>query len=108
MNFPAQYGKYLLIDKIAKGGMAEVFLAKQTGSKGFERLLAIKRILPQFTENAEFVSMFINEAKVAAQLSHPNIVQVFDFGQVEESYYIGMEYVMGRDLRTIMERSQKK
>lgn len=107
MNFPAQYGKYLLIDKIAKGGMAEVFLAKQTGSKGFERLLAIKRILPQFTENAEFVSMFINEAKVAAQLSHPNIVQVFDFGQVEESYYIGMEYVMGRDLRTIMERSQK-
>ncbi|WDT75975.1 MAG: serine/threonine-protein kinase [Candidatus Manganitrophus sp.] len=107
MNFPAQYGKYLLIDKIAKGGMAEVFLAKQTGSKGFERLLAIKRILPQFTENAEFVSMFINEAKVAAQLSHPNIVQVFDFGQVEESYYIGMEYIMGKDLRTIMERSQK-
>ncbi|WDT71175.1 MAG: HDOD domain-containing protein [Candidatus Manganitrophus sp.] len=106
-DFPVQYGKYLLIDKIAKGGMAEVFLAKQTGSKGFERLLAIKRILPQFTENAEFVSMFINEAKVAAQLSHPNIVQVFDFGQVEESYYIGMEYVMGRDLRTIMERSQK-
>ncbi len=107
MNFPAQYGKYLLIDKIAKGGMAEVFLAKQTGSKGFERLLAIKRILPQFTENAEFVSMFINEAKVAAQLSHPNVVQVFDFGQVEESYYIGMEYIMGKDLRTIMERSQK-
>ncbi|MCG3115279.1 MAG: HDOD domain-containing protein [Candidatus Manganitrophus sp. SA1] len=106
-DFPVQYGKYLLIDKIAKGGMAEVFLAKQTGSKGFERLLAIKRILPHFTENAEFVSMFINEAKVAAQLSHPNIVQVFDFGQVEESYYIGMEYVMGRDLRTIMERSQK-
>jgi serine/threonine protein kinase len=106
-NFPVQYGKYLLIDKIAKGGMAEVFLAKQTGSKGFERLLAIKRILPQFTENAEFVSMFINEAKVAAQLSHPNIVQVFDFGEVEESFYIGMEYVMGRDLRTIMERSQK-
>lgn len=107
MDFPAQYGKYLLIDKIAKGGMAEVFLAKQTGSKGFERLIAIKRILPQFTENAEFVSMFINEAKVAAQLSHPNIVQIYDFGQVEESYYIGMEYVMGRDLRTIMERSQK-
>lgn len=107
VNFPAQYGKYLLIDKIAKGGMAEVFLAKQIGSKGFERLLAIKRILPQFTENAEFVSMFINEAKVAAQLSHPNIVQVFDFGDVEESFYIGMEYVMGRDLRSIMERSQK-
>ena len=107
VNFPVQYGKYLLIDKIAKGGMAEVFLAKQIGSKGFERLLAIKRILPQFTENAEFVSMFINEAKVAAQLSHPNIVQVFDFGEVEESFYIGMEYVMGRDLRSIMERSQK-
>lgn len=107
VDLPAQYGKYLLIDKIAKGGMAEVFLAKQTGSKGFERLLAIKRILPQFTENGEFVSMFINEAKVAAQLSHPNIVQVYDFGEVEESFYIGMEYVMGRDLRTIMERSQK-
>ncbi len=107
VDFPIQYGKYLLIDKIAKGGMAEVFLAKQTGSKGFERLLAIKRILPQFTENAEFVSMFINEAKVAAQLSHPNIVQISDFGEVEESFYIGMEYVMGRDLRSIMERSQK-
>jgi len=107
MAYPASYGKYLLIDKIAKGGMAEVFLAKQTGSKGFERLLAIKRILPQFTENAEFVSMFINEAKVAAQLSHPNIVQIYDFGEVEESFYIGMEYVMGKDLRTLMEKGQK-
>jgi serine/threonine protein kinase len=107
-NFPSQYGKYLLIDRIAKGGMAEVFLAKQIGSKGFERLLAIKRILPQFTENAEFVSMFINEAKVAAQLTHPNIVQVYDFGEVEESFYIGMEYVMGRDLRTIMERGRMR
>ncbi|MBI3805177.1 MAG: HDOD domain-containing protein [Nitrospirae bacterium] len=107
-DFPAQYGKYLLIDQIAKGGMAEVFLAKQTGSKGFERLLAIKRILPHFTENAEFVSMFINEAKVAAQLSHPNIAQVFDFGEVEASLYIGMEYVTGRDLRTILEQSRKR
>ncbi|MBI3802622.1 MAG: protein kinase [Nitrospirae bacterium] len=107
MSLPAPYGKYLLIDKIAKGGMAEVYLAKQIGLKGFERLLAIKRILPQFTENAEFVSMFINEAKVAAQLAHPNIVQIYDFGEIEASYYIGMEYIMGRDLRTILERSQK-
>lgn len=86
--------------------MAELFMAKQTGLKGFEKMMAIKRILPNLTEDAEFISMFINEAKLAALLTHQNIVQIFDLGHVENSYFIAMEYVMGKDLRTILQRAK--
>ncbi|MBI3595943.1 MAG: protein kinase [Nitrospirae bacterium] len=106
MNTPVHYGKYLLIDKVGTGGMAELFMAKQTGLKGFEKMMAIKRILPNLTEDAEFISMFINEAKLAALLTHQNIVQIFDLGHVENSYFIAMEYVMGKDLRTILQRAR--
>ncbi|HET6465896.1 MAG TPA: serine/threonine-protein kinase [Nitrospiria bacterium] len=106
MNTPVHYGKYLLIDKVGTGGMAELFMAKQTGLKGFEKVMAIKRILPHLTEDAEFISMFINEAKLAALLTHQNIVQIFDLGHVENSYFIAMEYVMGKDLRTILQRAK--
>ncbi|MBI3609895.1 MAG: protein kinase [Nitrospirae bacterium] len=106
MNQPAHFGKYLLIDKVGTGGMAELFMAKQTGLKGFEKVMAIKRILPHLTEDAEFVSMFINEAKLAALLSHQNIVQIFDLGHIENAYFIAMEYVMGKDLRTILQRAK--
>ncbi|HTN44488.1 MAG TPA: serine/threonine-protein kinase [Nitrospiria bacterium] len=106
MNTPVHYGKYLLIDKVGTGGMAELFMAKQTGLKGFEKMMAIKRILPHLTEDAEFISMFINEAKLAALLTHQNIVQIFDLGHVENSYFIAMEYVMGKDLRTILQRAK--
>ena len=105
---PMRFGKYLLLDRIAAGGMAELFLAKQTGLKGFEKVVAIKRILPMLTQDAEFVNMFINEAKLAALLSHQNIVQIFDLGTTEGFYYIAMEYVMGKDLRTIQQRSQAR
>jgi serine/threonine protein kinase len=106
MTTQTHFGKYLLIDKVGTGGMAELFMAKQTGMKGFEKVMAIKRILPSLTEDPEFVSMFINEAKLAALLSHQNIVQIFDLGHIENSYYIAMEYVMGKDLRTILQRAK--
>jgi len=108
MNMPttAHFGKYLLIAKVGTGGMAELFMAKQTGLKGFEKVMAIKRILPHLTEDPEFISMFVNEAKLAALLSHQNIVQIFDLGHIENSYFIAMEYVMGKDLRTILHRAK--
>ncbi len=100
------FGEYKILKKIATGGMAEVFLAKRVGVKGFEKLLAIKRILPQFSENEEFIAMFIDEAKLAAQLGHRNVVQIYDFGNQQGSYYIAMEYVFGKDLRTILKKSR--
>ena len=106
MTTTAHFGKYLLIDKVGTGGMAELFMAKQTGLKGFEKVMAIKRILPHLTEDPEFISMFVNEAKLAALLSHQNIVQIFDLGHIENSYFIAMEYVMGKDLRTILHRAK--
>ncbi len=88
--------------------MAELFLAKRRGVEGFEKTLAIKRILPELSWNREFVSMFINEAKIAARLSHPNIVQIFDFGKIDNYYFIAMEYVHGENLRALLQRSEQK
>jgi serine/threonine protein kinase len=102
------YGPYRLIERVAIGGMAEVFKAKRTGVEGFEKVLAVKRILPHLSDNKEFVDMFIDEAKMVAGLSHPNIVQIFDLGKIEKSYYIAMEYVHGRDLRSILRRAREK
>lgn len=81
-------------------------MARQLGVAGFERILAIKRILPHLTQDPEFVQMFINEAKLAAQITHPNIVQVYDFGAVDENYYMAMEYVMGKSLSHILSRAK--
>jgi len=102
------YGPYQLLEKIAVGGMAELFRAKRTGVEGFEKVLAVKRILPHLSDNKEFVDMFIDEAKMVAGLAHPNIVQIFDLGKIEKSYYIAMEYVHGRDLRSILRRAKEK
>ncbi|MGH9856754.1 MAG: protein kinase domain-containing protein, partial [Acidobacteriota bacterium] len=102
------FGQYLLLDKIATGGMAELFLAKRKGVEGFEKILAIKRILPHMSDNEEFVTMFIDEAKLAAQLTHHNICQIFDLGKIENAYYIAMEYVNGKDLRAILRSSRAK
>jgi len=102
------FGEYKILKKIATGGMAEVFLAKRIGMKGFEKLLAIKRILPQFSENEEFIAMFIDEAKLAAKLSHRNIVPIYDFGSQQGSYYIAMEYIFGKDLRSVLKKSKER
>ena len=102
------YGPYRLLKKIAVGGMAEVFKAKRTGVEGFEKVVAVKRILPHLSDNKEFVDMFIDEAKMVAGLTHPNIVQISDLGKLEKSYYIAMEYVHGRDLRSILRRAKER
>jgi serine/threonine protein kinase len=103
-----RFGPYQLVDRVAIGGMAEVFKAKRAGVEGFEKVVAVKRILPHLSENKEFLDMFVDEAKMVAGLAHPNIVQIFDLGRIDKSYYIAMEYVHGRDLRTIMRRAREK
>ena len=108
MKKPIPFGKYYLLERINVGGMAEVFRAKAYGVEGFERLLAVKRILPNIAEDAEFITMFIDEAKIAVQLNHANIAQIFDLGVVDGSYFIALEHVFGRDLRAIFERSRQK
>ncbi|MFQ5791169.1 MAG: serine/threonine-protein kinase [Acidobacteriota bacterium] len=101
------YGQYLLLERIATGGMAEVFRAKRKGLGGFEKVFALKRIRPELSENQEFLDMFIAEAKMVAGLCHPNIVQIFDLGKKDETYYIAMEYVDGKDLRSILARARR-
>ena len=104
MKFPCAFGKYILLDKIASGGMAEIFKAKTVGVSGFEKILAIKRIHPQFAQNQEFITMLIDEAKISVFLNHSNIVQVFDLGRIGEHYFIAMEYVNGIDLHRYLKK----
>ncbi len=92
---PLLLGPYELTQPIATGGMAEVYLARRAGPHGFEKVVAVKRILPQLAVDADFVAMFIDEARVCARLAHPNIVQVFDFGEQDGELYMAMEYVSG-------------
>jgi serine/threonine protein kinase len=103
-----RFGKYLLLSRIAQGGMAELYRAKLIGDEGFEKLIAIKTILPHLSEEKDLVKSFIDEAKLAAFLQHPNIVQIYDFGSVNSTYYIAMEYLYGKDLKLITERYKEK
>lgn len=105
---PEQYGKYFLHERIARGGMAELFRGKIIGAKGFEKLVAIKRILPHLADQDEFVKAFIDEARLAALLQHGNIVQIYDFGEMGESYYLSMEYLSGVDLKTVLCKADEK
>jgi len=100
-----RYGKYTLIDRIAVGGMAEIFLARQAGLEGFEKIIVIKRIRPHLSKQQSFVNMFLHEAKLAAQLSHPSIVQIYDLGKIGETYFIAMEYIFGRDMRRVIPKA---
>lgn len=102
---PIPFGDYFLLEKVNTGGMAEIFKAKTFGVEGFERIVAVKKILPSIAEDKEFISMFIDEAKIAVQLTHANIAQIFDLGNIDGQYYIAMEYVPGPDLRSIFDRS---
>ncbi|HZN94700.1 MAG TPA: protein kinase [Myxococcales bacterium] len=103
-----QLGRYALERKLATGGMAEVFLARQSGPEGFEKICVVKRMLPGLTGDPGFVRMFLDEARLAAQLNHPNIAQIFDFGEVSGTYYLAMEYVQGTNLRAIVKANQKR
>ena len=105
---PAKFGKYLLVERIGVGGMAEVFKAKIFGAEGFERLVAIKRILPHLVEDDDFVKMFIDEAKIAVRLQHPNIVTIHDLGKAEGTLYIAMEFVAGKDLRALYDYEKER
>ncbi|QSQ24508.1 serine/threonine protein kinase [Pyxidicoccus parkwayensis] len=102
----ARFGKYRLVDRIAVGGMAEIFLAHQTHEDGHESPVVIKRIRPHLSKHAAFVKMFLNEARLAAQLNHPNVVQIHDLGKIAESYFIAMEYVAGRDMRRVVPKAE--
>ncbi|MDB5037236.1 MAG: hypothetical protein JWQ35_764 [Bacteriovoracaceae bacterium] len=95
------FGSYYLLERIAVGGMAEIFKAKQIGVRGFEKILVIKKILHHLSEDPEFVEMFEDEAKIAAQLSQANIVQIYELGEVEGTLYITMEYVDGKNMRDV-------
>jgi serine/threonine protein kinase len=107
---PPGLGPYELLRRIATGGMAEVYLARRAGPHGFQKLVAVKRILPQYARDPDFVAMFIDEARVCARLGHPNIVQVFDFGEQDGELYMAMEYVDGttgaRLIRAAASRSE--
>jgi eukaryotic-like serine/threonine-protein kinase len=104
---PVPFGKYLLLDRISVGGMAEVFKAKSYGVEGFEKIIAIKRILPTMGEDRDFIKMFIDEAKIAGQLAHANICQIFELGRIDGSHFIAMEYIWGKDLLQIQNRVRK-
>jgi len=103
-----RFGQYTLLERIAAGGMAEVWKARMRGVEGFQKTVAIKKILPHMTDNLEFISMFVDEAKLAAQLSHPNIVHIYDLGKIGREYYIAMEYVEGKDLRSLLNAARRK
>jgi hypothetical protein len=98
------FGPYTLIDQIAVGGMAEIYLAKTKGVAGFEKVLALKVIHPNYADDDQFIQMLIDEAKISVGLSHTNICQIFDLGQVADTYYISMEFIDGFDLFKIMRR----
>jgi serine/threonine protein kinase len=100
-------GRYEITERIATGGMAEIYKGKLTGPDGFEKVVVIKRILPEYTQDPDFVAMFVHEAKLATRLDHPNIVQIFDLGKQGGEYFITMEYVDGPNLHAAAVRSFK-
>lgn len=105
---PELFGKYLLLEKLAMGGMAEVFLAKTSGAKGIGKFVAMKRILPQYSSNQEFIQMFTDEAKICVNLSHSNIAKIYEFGMEEGQFYIIMELIEGKNLRQVLSRLGKE
>ena len=106
-ELPRQLGKYTLLRALASGGMAKVYLAIQRAVAGFEKLVVIKRILPDLARDPAFVDMLLSEARTAATLNHPNIVQTFDVGEAEGTYYIAMEHINGEDIRSVV-RAMKR
>jgi len=108
LKAPVKFDDYYLIERVAVGGMAEVFKGMSYGAEGFERLTAVKRVLPHIAEDKEFIEMFIDEAEIAAQLQHPNIGQVFHLGQSEGKYFIAMEFISGQDLRSIYDQGRER
>ena len=101
----ARLGRYQIMRRIAVGGMAELYLARHVGRAGFEKVVAIKRVLPHLAEDAKFVDMFLDEARLAAGLDHSNIATVIDFGSAGREHFMTMEYVHGRNVRDILKQA---
>ena len=104
---PEQFGRYSLLGHLATGGMAEVWLARQLGMQGFEKIVVIKRARPELSDQ-ETTALFLDEARLVATLEHPNIAQVYEIGAVNGSYFFVMEYVDGADVRRLIETSIAK
>ena len=104
----SRVGRYRLIDRMAVGGMAEIFLARQTGFEGFEKLVVLKRLRPELVAQPGFLALFLNEARLSAQLGHSNIAQIYDLGRHGDGWFIAMEYVFGRDLRRAAAKAETK
>jgi serine/threonine-protein kinase len=99
------FGRYELLRKLATGGMGQVFLARQKGPVGFQKLLVVKRLLPHLSEDQEFIQMFLDEARIAGLLNHPNIAQIYDLGDVDGVLYIAMEYIQGDSISQVNARA---
>src|SRR5436190_23710397 len=102
------FGKYFLLKKLAAGGMGEVFVAKQQGPAGFQKVLVVKKILGHLTESKEFIEAFLGEARLAAQMNHRNIVQAFELGEQDNAYFIAMEYLQGKTLRDVIDATTRR
>jgi hypothetical protein len=100
-----EFGRYTLVEKLGVGGMAEVYLARQRGVAGFEKLVVLKRILPHLADDQQFIEMFLQEARLASRIRHPNVVQIFDVGRPQRACYIAMEYVQGWDLSRLLQHA---
>src|SRR3954454_15775749 len=101
-TFPVSFGRYQLLERLAVGGMAELFKARVVGAHGFQKPVVIKKILPHLAADASFVAMFIDEAKITARLDHPKIAQVLELGTIDEQMYIAMEFVDGPDVLALL------
>ncbi len=104
----SRLGKYLLLERINQGGMADVYLAKTFGFGGADQLIALKCIRPEIYADNNFVGMFVDEAKLSALLSHGNIAKTYELGRIEDAYFIAMEYVSGRDVRALLDRARAR
>ncbi|MGM0555776.1 MAG: protein kinase domain-containing protein [Myxococcota bacterium] len=107
-DLPQSFGSYTLHDLVARGGMAEIYRATMPGIGGFEKTVAIKKILPHLAENEEFITMLIDEARIIVSINHSNIAQVYDLGKIEDTYYIAMEYIHGIDLSGVIKGLKKR
>ena len=101
------YGNYRLLQKLAIGGMAELYLARRMRPAGQDRTVVLKRILPHLAEDSAFVSMFLDEARIAARLHHQNVIEILDLGAEGDSFFIAMEYIHGEDMRRVAKRAME-
>src|SRR5436305_4274686 len=103
-GMPARFGKYEVISHLATGGMADIFLARARGLKGFEKLVIIKRVRQALADDKSIIELFLDEARLAASLQHPHIVQVYEIGIVDGNYFLAMEFVHGEDASSVLRK----